>query len=73
MVKARELKINISTESNLWTVSGHGMKICELVEARSWKRNGMKICEAGIIYLNQLLDTEGKRLITWQQFKNYQN
>ena len=29
--------------------------------------------KAGLIYLNQLLDTNRKRLIIWQQLKNYQN
>ena len=71
IVKARELEINIRTESDLWTTIGYGTKIRELVETRIWKRSGVKISETGLTYLKQLIDTDKKRLITWQQFKNY--
>ena len=73
ILKARELSINIRIESDLWLTFGYGTRIQELLEARLWKRSGTKISEAGLIYLNQLLDTKGERLITWQQLKNYQN
>jgi hypothetical protein len=36
-----------------------------------WKRSRIDINEAGLIYLNQLLDIKGEKLITWQQFKNF--
>jgi hypothetical protein len=73
ILKARELSINIRTESDLWLTFGWGTRIQELLEARLWKRSRTKISEAGLIYLNQLLDTKEERLITWQQLKNYQN
>jgi hypothetical protein len=71
IIKARDLGINIRTESNLWRTFGYGTKIRELVETQLWKRSGVEINEAGIIYLNQLLDVKGEKLITWQQFKNF--
>ena len=52
---------------------GHGIHIQELVEAQRWKKCGIKVNEAGLIYLNQLLDSSGERLITWQQLKSYQD
>jgi hypothetical protein len=73
IVKARELGININTETELWTTNGYGLKVIDIVEPQLWKKSGSKISEAGLIYLNQLLDTKGERLITWQQFKTYQN
>src|ERR1043165_8109185 len=73
IIKARELKINISTESDLWMIFGYGAKIHELMKEHWWKRNRTKISKTGLIYSNQLLDTRGKRLITWQQYKGYQN
>jgi len=73
IAKAKELDININTENELWTTIGYGYRIIELVDPRIWKRSGLKISEAGLIYLNQLLDIKGERLITWQQFKTYQN
>ena len=73
ILKARELSINIRTESDLWLTFGYGTRIQELLEACLWKKSGTKISEAGLIYLNQLLDTKEERLITWQQLKNYQN
>ena len=42
------------------------------METHLWKRSGIKISETGLVYLNQMLDMKGERLITWQQFKNYQ-
>ena len=72
IAKAKELRIEISTESELWMTNGYSYKIVDLLETRLWKRSGAKISETGILYLNQLLDAEGRRLITWQQFKSYQ-
>jgi hypothetical protein len=51
---------------------GHGIKIRELINIQLQKRSGTRINEAGLIYLNQLIDTKGERLITWQQLKSYQ-
>jgi hypothetical protein len=72
LLKARKLNINIRTEGNLWTMFGHGIKIRELINTQLQKRSGTRINEAGLIYLNQLIDTKGERLITWQQLKSYQ-
>jgi hypothetical protein len=52
---------------------GYGTKIQELVDAQLWKKVAVKVNENGLIYLNQLLDTRGEKLITWQQLKNYQD
>ena len=41
------------------------------METHLWKRSGIEISETGLVYLNQMLDMKGERLITWQQFKNY--
>jgi ribosomal protein S13 len=73
ILKARKLKINIRTETELWTMPGYGTKIQELVDAQLWKKVAVKVNENGLIYLNQLLDTRGEKLITWQQLKNYQD
>ena len=56
----------------LWSTFGYGTRIQELLETFLWKRSRIKISKAGLIYLNQLLDIEGRRLVTWQQLKNYQ-
>jgi hypothetical protein len=50
----------------------YGTKISELVNIDLWKRCRSTINEEGLVYLNQLLDTKGERLVTWQQLKNYQ-
>ena len=73
IMKAKELRINIRTKEVLWTMFGHGIRIQELVEVQWWKKCGIKVNEAGLIYLNQLLDSSGERLITWQQLKSYQD
>jgi len=52
---------------------GYGTKIRELVNAQLWKKGAVKVNEAGLIYLNQLLDTKEEKLITWQQLKSYQD
>jgi hypothetical protein len=72
LLKARKLNINVRTEGNLWTMFRYGIKIRELINIQLQKRSGTRISEAGIIYLNQLIDTKGERLITWQQLKSYQ-
>ena len=51
---------------------GYGIKIQEILDAYLWKKGAARINEAGLIYLNQLLDTREEKLITWQQLKNYQ-
>ena len=51
----------------------YGAKIQELVNAQLWKKGAVRVNEAGLIYLNQLLDTRGEKLITWQQLKSYQD
>ena len=72
VAKARTLGINIRSESDLWTTIGYGAKIREFLGTRLQKKCGTSINETGLIYLNQLLDVKGERLITWQQFKRYQ-
>ena len=72
ILKAQKLKINIRTESELWTMFGHGTKIQEIVDAHLWKKGAVKVNETGLIYLNQLLDARGEKLITWQQLKSFQ-
>ena len=42
---------------------GHGICIRELVEVQRWRKSGIKVNEAGLIYLNQLLNTSDERLI----------
>src|SRR6185295_1238123 len=71
VIKAKRLGISIRTENNLWRVFGYGTRIQELLEIHLWKRSGIEISETGLVYLNQILDIKGERLITWQQFKNY--
>ena len=71
ILKAQKLKINIRTESELWTMFGYGIKIQEILDAHLWKKGAARINEAGLIYLNRLLDTREEKLITWQQLKNY--
>ena len=51
---------------------GHGRKIKDIIETKTWKTNSNKINEWGLIYLNQLIDKEGKNLITWRQLKSLQ-
>jgi hypothetical protein len=71
IIKARELGMNIRAENSLWRVFGYGTKLQELLETQLWKKSRIEISETGLIYINQLLDTKGEKLITWQQFKNY--
>jgi len=42
-----------------------------MLETQLWRKSEIEINEAGLIYLNQLLDIKGEKLITWQQFKNF--
>src|SRR5260363_141524 len=67
IIKAKDLGINIRTESSLWTVHGYGVKLQELLEAQTWKKCCAKVGEASILYLNQLLDLNKTSLIMWQQ------
>src|SRR6185295_15127071 len=55
IMKARDIGINVRTEGDLWTMFGHGICIRELVEVQRWRKSGIKVNEAGLIYLNQLL------------------
>src|SRR5260363_204080 len=71
IIKEKNLGINIRTESKIWIVFGHGTRIQELVKERTWKKNSAKIGEDSLIYVNQLLDLDGERMITWQQYKGY--
>src|SRR6185436_4552926 len=72
ILKAQKLKIKIRTESELWTMFGYSIKIQEIVDAHLWKKGAVRVNEAGLMYLNQLLDTRGEKLITWQQLKSFQ-
>ena len=71
ITKAKDLGINIRTESSLWTVHGYGVKLQELLESQTWKKCCDKVGETGVLYLNQLLDINKTSLITWQQYKSY--
>src|SRR5260363_187195 len=71
IIKARDLGINIRTESHLWKVYSHGVKMQELLEPQTWRKCRTSLGEAGILYLNQLLDINSSKLVTCQQYKSY--
>ena len=72
IMKTRGLRINIRTKGDLWTMIRYDICIQKLVKAKQQRKCRIKVNEAGLIYLNQLLDTSDERLITQQQLKNYQ-
>ena len=51
---------------------GHGEKVRDMIEAKTWITSNSTINECGLIYLNQLIDTKGDNLITWRQLKSFQ-
>src|SRR5689334_17288487 len=70
-IKARTAGINIKSNERLWWVTGFGRKMQQIVEGKTWKKSSDSINSWGLIYLNQLLDVKGERLIMWQQLKCY--
>ena len=59
-------------ENSIWKVYGYGKKIRDMIETQTWITSGSTINERGLIFLNQLVDIEGRNLITWRQLKSLQ-
>ena len=69
LYKAKSFNMCIRPVSEQWHFQGTGPQIREVIDASLFIKSSKSISDLGIIYRNQLLDKEGKRLLTWQQLK----
>ena len=78
LIIAKELEIEIVSEQFLqeWKISDNsqnGKKIVEILWEHKWKGNLKSLQNMRLWFFNQLLDTRGKVLLTWQQIRKLQN
>ena len=65
----KEEKIGIKPVEPIWSVKGTGTKIVDLLTAVQIKVAEIQMDRLGLFFVNQLLNKEGDKMLTWKQLK----
>ena len=69
MLKASEIGIKVKAEGAFWQVNGAGRTIHSLIENETFRTACRKLMGYRLFFAQQLVDQEGKKLITYKKFR----
>ncbi|RIB25534.1 hypothetical protein C2G38_2165602 [Gigaspora rosea] len=67
--KAKNFGINFHLQDNFWDIKETGPQIRDILKLEIFQKAASGLKNLGLLYIHQLLDKEGKRLLLWHQLK----
>jgi hypothetical protein len=69
ILKAKEIGVTVKEEGDLWRVYGTGKTVHSILEKETFRIACRRLMEYRIFFTQQLVDQDGKKMITWKKFR----
>ncbi|CAG8511928.1 22722_t:CDS:2, partial [Gigaspora rosea] len=70
LIEAKKKGLSFSRSESLWKVNGEGATFTESLGEKELKKAIRSLQNLGLFYINQIISTDGKRLLSWQRLKS---